>query len=198
MTTGCQGSPSRLPAIWCGLLVAAYPAGQSGKAGKTRSWGIPIIGATDFLTATPGDSIKSRVVAVGGRQAVECNDVAVPSHGRSPAARSQPYATTAPASDPAACGNGAGVGDPHRRGGRRIVERLRNTCGEGRRLLHESSLDRIIKLCSRLAEDSEVPQERVAATTIALQRLEGQRPSSKTPPLWRRRSSHPKEVGHAA
>lgn len=56
----------------CGLLVAADPASQSGKAGKARSWGIPIIGAADFLTATPGDSIKSRVVAVGGRQAVEC------------------------------------------------------------------------------------------------------------------------------
>lgn len=56
----------------CGLLVAADPASQSGKAGKARSWGIPIIGAADFLAATPGTSIKSRVVAVGGRQAVEC------------------------------------------------------------------------------------------------------------------------------
>ena len=55
----------------CGLLVAADPASQSGKAGKARSWGIPIIGAADFLAATPGGSIKSRVVGVGGRQAVE-------------------------------------------------------------------------------------------------------------------------------
>lgn len=56
----------------CGLLVAADPASQSGKAGKARSWGIPIISAADFLAATPGGSVKSRVVAVGRRQAVEC------------------------------------------------------------------------------------------------------------------------------
>jgi DNA polymerase-3 subunit epsilon len=56
----------------CGLLIAGDPASQSGKAGKARSWGIPIIGAVDFLAANPGDSTRSQLIAVGGREALEC------------------------------------------------------------------------------------------------------------------------------
>ena len=43
----------------CDLLVAADPSSQSGKAGKARGYGIPIVGVDDFLRAHPGSSVPA-------------------------------------------------------------------------------------------------------------------------------------------
>jgi DNA polymerase-3 subunit epsilon len=57
----------------CGLLVAADPSSQSGKAANARKWGIPIIGVDAFLTATgTGAIVTGHEVAVGGREALTC------------------------------------------------------------------------------------------------------------------------------
>ena len=57
----------------CGLLVAADPASQSGKASNARKWGIPIIGVDDFLRTTDaGAIVQGHEVAVGGREALTC------------------------------------------------------------------------------------------------------------------------------
>ena len=45
----------------CDLLVAADPSSQSGKAGKARDYGIPIVGVDDFLRAQPGSSVPAVV-----------------------------------------------------------------------------------------------------------------------------------------
>lgn len=56
----------------CGLLVAADPGSSSGKAENARRWGIPVVGASDFLNAAPGDALTSRVIVVRGLQAHTC------------------------------------------------------------------------------------------------------------------------------
>lgn len=49
----------------CQLLVAADPDTRSGKAGRARGWGIPIVDAAEFLAAGPGASLTSHTVTVG-------------------------------------------------------------------------------------------------------------------------------------
>lgn len=56
----------------CGLLVAADPSSQSGKAAKARGWGIPIVSAAEFLAATAGAELTGHVEAVGGMEAATC------------------------------------------------------------------------------------------------------------------------------
>lgn len=56
----------------CGLLVAADPSSQSGKAAKAREWGIPIVSAAEFLAATSGAELTGHVEAVGGMEAATC------------------------------------------------------------------------------------------------------------------------------
>lgn len=57
----------------CGLLVAADPASQSGKASSARKWGIPIISVEDFLRTTDaGAVVQGHEVTVGGREALTC------------------------------------------------------------------------------------------------------------------------------
>jgi DNA polymerase-3 subunit epsilon len=56
----------------CKLLVAADLTSQSGKVSKAQSWGIPIVSAADFLSASARSTLKARVVAIGDRRAVEC------------------------------------------------------------------------------------------------------------------------------
>jgi DNA polymerase-3 subunit epsilon len=43
----------------CDLLVAADPSSQSGKAKKARAYGVPVVSASDFLSAGPGDTIPA-------------------------------------------------------------------------------------------------------------------------------------------
>lgn len=56
----------------CGLLVAADAASQSGKASKARSYGIPIVAASDFLDATSGASLLGRVTTVATVDTLTC------------------------------------------------------------------------------------------------------------------------------
>lgn len=56
----------------CGLLVAADPSSQSGKAAKARGWGIPIVSAEEFLAATSGVELTGHVESVGGMEAATC------------------------------------------------------------------------------------------------------------------------------
>lgn len=56
----------------CGLLVAADPSSQSGKAAKARGWGIPIVSAAEFLAATSGAELTGHLEAVGGMEAATC------------------------------------------------------------------------------------------------------------------------------
>lgn len=56
----------------CDLLVAADSASSSGKAAKARRYGIPIVSATDFLAATPGQSLAGVATAVGIADTLTC------------------------------------------------------------------------------------------------------------------------------
>lgn len=56
----------------CNLLVAADPASSSGKAAKARRHGIPIVSATDFLAATPGQVLTGAATAVGIVDTLTC------------------------------------------------------------------------------------------------------------------------------
>jgi DNA polymerase III subunit epsilon len=47
----------------CDLLVAADPSSLSGKTGKARQYGIPIVDARDFLCADVGGTEQVRGVA---------------------------------------------------------------------------------------------------------------------------------------
>jgi DNA polymerase-3 subunit epsilon len=48
----------------CQLLVASDPQSMSGKAGKARRFGIPIVAAAEFLAASAGDSLLALSVVV--------------------------------------------------------------------------------------------------------------------------------------
>ena len=43
----------------CDLLAAADPATTSGKAGKARRYGIPVVAVADLLHAHPGEQLRS-------------------------------------------------------------------------------------------------------------------------------------------
>lgn len=43
----------------CGLLVAADPESQSGKVGKARKFGVPVVAVSDFLAAHPGSRVPA-------------------------------------------------------------------------------------------------------------------------------------------
>ncbi|MDG2025943.1 MAG: exonuclease domain-containing protein [Acidimicrobiales bacterium] len=45
-----------------GLLVAADPASESGKAGKARQYGVPILSASEFIDSNLGDALEATVI----------------------------------------------------------------------------------------------------------------------------------------
>lgn len=46
----------------CDVLVAADPSSQSGKVGKARKYGIPIVDVHDLLVAQPGSTVPALVI----------------------------------------------------------------------------------------------------------------------------------------
>lgn len=56
------------------LVAAADPASNSGKAGKARTYGIPIIDATDLVGARLGDTVVGHGAGQAGLKVVTCPD----------------------------------------------------------------------------------------------------------------------------
>jgi DNA polymerase-3 subunit epsilon len=56
------------------LLVAYETASSSGKAGKARSYGVPIVDTAQFATAQAGDPLDAQGAAVESKKVVTCPD----------------------------------------------------------------------------------------------------------------------------
>lgn len=56
------------------LVVAADPASNSGKAGKARQYGIPIMSVDDFVTARIGDAVTTRGTGRAALKVITCSD----------------------------------------------------------------------------------------------------------------------------
>lgn len=56
------------------LLVAYDTASSSGKAGKARSYGVPIISTTQFAAARAGDRLEAEGAALEAMKVVTCTD----------------------------------------------------------------------------------------------------------------------------
>lgn len=56
------------------LLVAADPETSSGKAGKARRYGIPVLGAEQFATIRAGDTLESAGTTVAELKVINCPD----------------------------------------------------------------------------------------------------------------------------
>lgn len=56
------------------LLIAADPDTNSGKAGKARRYGIPVVGAEQFATMQAGDTLEEAATSVAELKVITCPD----------------------------------------------------------------------------------------------------------------------------